>query len=173
MGKDLSVKATLGDLFKSHPKFFLTYHVLDAGYDVLTPLGVALGGAAFYGLGYKPYPTALATMGTAGIIGGSTGMLLGCTRLIGTAIKGDKASPPWNDQGIQQRVDGLSHNFNIRVLENSVWGGVGVAAACMYAAGGPQKLGLSPGVLGVVQGLSLGSAAGSVSGFTCIACNRK
>ena len=167
-----SVKFTLGDMLQSHPKFFLTYHVMDAGYDVLTPLGVMLGGAAFYGLGYKPHPTPLATMGSAGLVAGSAGILLGATRLCATALKGNRASPPWNQDGIQQRVDGLSHNFHIRVMENSVFLGAGVAAACVYAAGGPGKLGLSNGALGVAQAVSLGSAAGTVSAMACIACNK-
>ena len=161
----LQVKHTIGDLLKSHPKFFLTYHVLDAGYDILTPLGVVIGGAAYYGLGFKPFDTPLATMGTAGLVGGSTGMLLGTLRLIKTAATADN----WNETGIEKRVDGLSHNFKIRVLENSVWGGLGLAAAALYVAGGPQKVGFSPGALGVAQGLSLGSAVGSVAGMACIA----
>jgi len=84
------------------------------------------------------------------------------------ARQGESASPPWNDEGIQQRVDGLSHNFKVRVLDLSAWAGVGVAAGAMVLAGGPKKFKFSPGILGVMQGLSLGSALGSLGAIGCI-----
>lgn len=165
------VKWTVGDIFRSHPKLFMTYHVVDAGYDLLTPLGVAVGGLA-YAAGYRPLPNLPQILGTAGLIGGSTGVMLGCARITKVALQGEKASPPWNKEGIQVRVDGLSHNFNVRVLDKSVWLGAAAAAAAVAYVGGPQKVGLSPGPLGYAQAISLGSAAGSVSGMTCIAVTR-
>ena len=45
---------------------------------------------------------------------------------------------------------------------------MGLAAGALALAGGPQKLRLSPGVMGVMQALSLGSTLGSLSAMACI-----
>jgi len=145
----------------------MTYHVMSAGYDAFTPVGATVGGI-LYGIRWRPFPSVLAMMGTGGLIGGSLGMVLGLTTMQKKARQGESASPPWNDEGIQQRVDGLSHNFKVRVLDLSAWAGVGVAAGAMVLAGGPKKFKFSPGILGVMQGLSLGSALGSLGAIGCI-----
>jgi hypothetical protein len=163
---------TVADLFPGQ-RPFLAYHVAGAGYDLLTPVGVAIGGVLHASKLYQPYATMWQTAGTAGLIGGTVGMVLGTTRLAVTAVKGENASPPWDEEGIQKRVDGLHDNFKVRVMDKSVWMGMGAAAAAMYVAGGPQKCGLSPGYLGIAQGLSLGSAMGSVSATACWACTKK
>lgn len=162
-----AVKWTVADLFASNANVAMTYHVMGAGYDALTPVGTLLGGA-IYAVGYRPMP-ALAFMGTTGLLTGTVGMALGLTGMMSTARKGEKATPlPWNEEGVQQRVDGLKHNFKVRILDKSVWYGIGMAGGALLFAGGPAKLGLSKGPLGVAQALSLGSAIGGLSAFGCI-----
>jgi len=67
------------------------------------------------------------------------------------------------------RLDGLSHNFKVRVLDLSVWMGVAISGVVVATVpGGPTALGLSKGSLGVFQALSLGSTLGSLSAMACI-----
>jgi hypothetical protein len=162
-----SVKWTVADLFKSDPKLFMKYHVTSSGFHAATPFGCLLGGV-LYGAGVRRLPTALAMMGTGGIVAGCGGMILGYSMMSKIATKGENASPPWTDDGIQNRVDGLSHNFKARVLDLSAWSGTGLAAGALAVAGGPAKLGLSAGALGVLQALTLGSTLGSLGAFGCI-----
>lgn len=161
------IKNTVADLFKSNAKSAVIYHVMSTPFAVFNTIGVPLGGG-LYGLGFRPFSSALAMMGTTGLVAGCGGMLLGLAGMSAIAAKGEAASPPWTDDGIQQRVDGLSHNFKVRVLDMSVWGGVGLAAGALVLAGGPSKLVLSGGTLGVMQALSLGSAIGGLGAFGCI-----
>jgi len=155
------IQHTVADLFDINDKTFLTYHVASAGFDVVGTVGCLLGGA-LYGLGlYRPFPSALAMMGTTGLIGNGLGMCLGLGKMASIASKGDAAQPlPWNEDGIHQRRDGLKHNFKVRVLDQSAWLGYGLAAGVLLYAGGPSKLKLSPGVLGVGQALNLGASLG-------------
>ena len=173
------VEATVGDLFKSHPKLFLPYHAMSAGYSILTPVGSLLGGLLYYTAGVgssnTTYPSSvLAVMGTSGLLAGSAGMVLGLAKLLQLASQGENASPiPFTTDGIQQRVDGLSHNFMVRILDKSVW--LGAAAGCLIVAGagGPKKVGLSAGAFGVLQAISLGSAVGTLSAIGCVASTKK
>lgn len=158
---------TVADLFKSDKKTFMKYHVMESGYGALTPVGTILGGI-IYGVGVRPFPSALQMMGTTGLVTGVAGMILGLTRMNKVAAQGENAPLPWTDDGIQNRVDGLSHNFKVRILDLSVWSGMGIAAGALVLAGGPVKLGLSKGVGGILQALSLGTAVGSLSAFGCI-----
>jgi hypothetical protein len=158
---------TVADLLKSDKKTFMKYHVMESGYGALTPVGTILGGIV-YGVGFRPSPSALKMMGTTGLVAGVAGMILGLTRMNKVASQGENVSPPWTDDGIQNRVDGLSHNFKVRILDLSVWGGMGLAAGALVLGGGPVKLGLSKGVGGILQALSLGTAVGSLSAFGCI-----
>jgi len=166
-----TVQWTVNDLFKGDNKKFMTYHVMESGYAALTPVGTLLGGV-LYGVGVRPLSSALRMMGTVGLITGVGGMMLGLTRMNVTAAKGEAASPPWTEDGVQNRVDGISHNFKVRILDMSVWSGLSLAAGALILAGGPVKLGLSKGVGGVLQALSLGSAAGSLGAFGCIYSNK-
>jgi hypothetical protein len=84
-------------------------------------------------------------------------------------MKGENATPiPYNDEGVQQRVNGLSHNFMVRIIDLSCWSGMGIAATALLVAGGPSKLRLCTGALGVAQALSLGSAFGGFGAFGCL-----
>lgn len=161
------VRWTVADLFKSDKKTFMKYHVMESGYGALTPVGTILGGIV-YGVGVRPFPSALQMMGTTGLVTGVAGMVLGLTRMNKVAAQGETASPPWTDDGIQNRVDGISHNFKVRILDLSVWSDMGLAAGALVLAGGPVKLGLSKGVGGILQALSLGTTVGSLSAFGCI-----
>ena len=54
---------------------------------------------------------------------------------------------------MQQSVDGLSHNFNTRVIDLSAWSGISLALA---VAGGPSRMKLlSPETWGAIQAVSL------------------
>ena len=160
---------TVADLLRQQSnELQMTYHVLSTPWDVFTPVGGLLG-AALYGTRlWRPYPTLAATMGTTSLFLGGVGMAVGYAGLKGTMAKGETATPPWTPDGIQNRVDGLHHNFKVRVLDKSAWSGMGVAAGVVLLAGGPVKLGLSPGLLGTMQALCLGSSLGSLSAFGCI-----
>ena len=169
-----SVKWTVADICKPYPRLFMVYHVIGTPYDVFTPVGTVLGGLLYTVGVVRPFPSALAMMGTSGLVAGCSGALLGCAGLAKAAWLGEAASPtPWNKDGIQQRVDGLSHNFTVRNLDKSVWLGIGLATGCLISAGGPQRLGLSASTLGVFQALSLGSAVGSVGAFAYIAWTKR
>jgi hypothetical protein len=159
------------DLFNGNNQSYMTYHVMGSGWDALTPVG-SLVGVAAWKLGYRPYPTMLALMGTSSLVAGCAGACLGLIGMRSIASKGEQATPPWTPDGVQNRVDGLRHNFNARVMDVSAWGGVGVAAGTLLYAGGPLKLGLRSGALGVAQALCLGSAAGTVGAFICIAAHK-
>jgi len=168
-----TVKWTIADLFRGNNTLFMAYHVVGAGYDVFTPVGVAVGGVLFATNVYKPFPhSPLACLGTAGLVGGGAGMALGTISLVSKMIAGERATPPFNKDGVKNRVDGLQHNFKVRVLDESVWLGALLATGAVVAAGGPHKLGLSVGPFGYLQAASLGSAAGSVSAMLCIAATK-
>lgn len=155
------VKYTVQDVFKSNPTGLITYHAMALGYDYLSIVGAIVGGASYVAK-YRPYPNILQSIGTGSLIGGCTGVVLGLAAVAGIASKGENASPPWNADGRQQRVDGLSHNFKVRVADLGGWSGVAVAAGTVAAFGGPIKVGLSAGPFGVLQALSLGTAAGTL-----------
>jgi hypothetical protein len=157
-----SVAWTVADLTKVNNKFFMTYHVMASGYDYLTPLGCAIGAGAL------PYTSKFSTLtrlqaaGTGGLIGGTAGMGLGFMLMMKIA---NSKSPklPWDEDGIQTRVDGISHNYRVRAMDLGVWLGMAAAGATMVYAGGPTKLGLSSGTFGKFQAVALGSAMGSVT----------
>ena len=157
-----TVKWTVADLFKVNNKLFMTYHVMGSGYDYLTPVGCLLGAIGLPYTSKFSNLTRLQAAGTGGLIGGGTGMALGL--LLMTSIANAKEPKiPWNEDGIQMRVDGISHNYKVRAMDLGVWIGVAAAGVGLMAVGGnPTKLGLSAGAFGKLQALSLGSAAGSL-----------
>lgn len=162
-----TVPWTVADLFVKNPQVAMAYHVAGAGYDVLTPVGVLVGGL----LSFTPLrknSTPLRMMGTCGLIAGCTGMTVGLLGMVATAKKGDEASPPWNEEGIQQRVNGLRHNYKVRVLDRGVWLGIAAAGGLLVVTRSPARMGLHPSMLGILQALSLGSAVGSVASMACI-----
>lgn len=158
-----TIPHTTADLFLGNKYAFLTYHVSSAGFHALGTVGSLLGGA-MYGAGLFRGGSAinlLSMMGTAGLVGNAAGTALGLTRLAVTAQKGVTATPiPFNEEGVQQRVDGLQHNFKVRVLDASASTGMILAAVALVLAGGPVKLNLSNGLWGVGQAISLGSTIG-------------
>jgi hypothetical protein len=164
------IRTTVNDIFQSNPKLFLTYHVVGAGWDFLCPVGVLLGGS-IYRMGYHgPFRSIYPMMGTTGLMIGSMGSLMGYMGLQQAAAKGELNTPiPYNTEGIQQRVDGLRHNYKVRVMDLCAWTGIIGAATLLVYKGGPSKLIGQPGVFGTIQTLTLGSAMGSVVGFGFIA----
>lgn len=165
---------TVADLFKSSPRLYMAYHTMGSGFDFFTPLGTMIGGG-LYAAGWRPYPTALSMMGTSGLVAGGVGMACGLAALANSARKGEANTPiPWNDECIQMRVNGLSNNFVVRVMDLSVWSGLGVAAGLLVYKGGGSSAAaafggsFSKGALGTLQLLSLGAAAGSLSGMACV-----
>jgi hypothetical protein len=170
-----TMKWAPSDVFKGNPRAYLTYHVASAGYSYMSLLGVTLGGVTSMipAIKMRTFPklTALQAAGTVGIGAGVGGIMLG----LGTMYmmsQSEHPKIPFTDQGIQQRVDGLSHNFQVRVLDASVVGGLASAGGIMMVLGGPTSLGLSAGTLGVLQGLSLGSAVGTLSAVACVEANK-
>jgi hypothetical protein len=173
-----AVSYTVHDLFRSNPKLFLTYHVASTPFDVFNTIGVILG-TGLYGCGVRAPAAVVAQAGntsavaimssTTGLTLGCIGMVLGLTKLSMIASQGENATPiPYNDDGIQQRVNGLSHNFMVRIIDLSCWSGMGLAATALIVAGGPSNLKLSTGTLGIFQALSLGSALGGLGAFGCL-----
>jgi hypothetical protein len=155
------IKFTMADLLKSNPKVLLAYHAMITPFGIFNTAGVLLGGA-LYGVGVRRLPSALAMMGTTGIIAGTAGMALGLSALASKAQKGEEAEPPWNADGIEQRVNGLSHNYKVRAMDLGVWCGSSLALGALLVNGGaaPPSLKLSAGRLGLLQSLSLGSFVG-------------
>ena len=164
-----TVKWAPNDIFKSRPRLFMAYHVMNSGYNYLTPLGVIIGGVVGLsplGAKYLGKFTPLQIAGNGGIIAGALGGTLGLGAMY--RISNSKNPKiPWTDEGIQQRVDGLSHNFHVRVLDLGVFYGLASAGGIILALGGPAAVGLSAGAFGVLQGLSLGSAVGSLGSMSC------
>lgn len=176
------VPYTVHDMLLSNPKAFLTYHVMSTPFFLFNTMGSVVG-AGLYGIGLRTIPArliapAFITSSTSrlavvtsatGLTFGCLGTLLGVAALSRVAMKGDDATPiPYNDEGVQQRVNGLSHNFMVRVVDLSCWSGMGIAATALLIAGGPSKLKLCTGTLGVVQALSLGSALGGLGALGCL-----
>jgi hypothetical protein len=163
-----TVSWTVADLFVKNPKVAMAYHVSSAGYDYMTVVGVAVGGLlSFTPLGKNSTP--LSMMATSGLIGGCTGMAAGLMAMQAVSRKGNEASPPWNEDGIQQRVNGLQHNYKVRALDRGVWLGIAATGGLLAVTRtSPLKWGLHSGTLGVLQALSLGSAVGSVISIGCI-----
>jgi hypothetical protein len=155
------IKFTMADLLKSNPPVFIGYHVMMTPFGIFNTAGVLLGGA-LYGAGVRRLPSALAMMGTTGIVTGTAGMALGLSALVSTAQKGEGAEPPWNADGIEQRVNGLSHNYKVRALDLGVWCGSILALGTLLVNKGaaPPSWKLSAGRLGLLQSLSLGSFVG-------------
>jgi hypothetical protein len=155
-----AVSWTMADLTKVNNKLFLTYHVMTSGYSYLTPLGCAIGAIALPYASKFSNLTRLQAAGTGGLIGGGTGMTLGLLA-IGRIASSKNPKLPFDKDGIQMRVDGLSHNYHVRALDLGVWLGIAAAGATLVYAGGPTKLGLSPGTFGNMQAIAFGSAVGS------------
>ena len=160
-----TIRWTVADLFVSPPKLAMVYHVSGAGYDVMNPAGSLMGGVVALGRmargGTGPY---LPWIANGGLVGGALGITCGLAALYSRARQGEALEPlPWNEDGIQMRVNGLQHNYKVRTLDLSVWAGVAVATA-LYAA---RPKFVPP--LSFLQVLSLGSTLGSLSGMAFIA----
>ena len=160
---------TIGDTVQqvAGNRVFITYHAVITPWALATPVGCAVG-AGLYAT--KLSSSFLQSMATTGLIFGGLGVTVGMALRTRLAMQGEKATAkiPWNDEGIQQRVDGLSHNFKVRVLDLSAWNGLAAATASLVVLGGPVPMGLASGTWGVVQALTLGSSLGSLGGISCI-----
>lgn len=160
---------------KKNSRAAVHYHAISAGYQVLSPVGAVVG-AIVHGTGlWRPFPSAVATMGASGLVFGSVGALLGLQkqrRIASLTSSASSESLPWNDAGIERRADALSQNFVVRVLDLSALCGAGAAAGIVCAKGGPTALGLSSGAVGVLQALGIGTAAGGMSALGCIYANK-
>lgn len=169
------VKWAVNDIFANNKRLFMTYHVMNSGWDYMTTLGSLVGGALYgirLGLGKPPATPALQFIASTTLGFGCFGMCAGLGLMTQTAMQGEgRNGLAWDDDGIQTRVDGLRHNFMVRVMDNSVWSGMLLAGGVMVMAGGPHKIGLRLGTYGMLQGLALGSTVGSLAGMTCVSIN--
>ena len=59
------------------------------------------------------------------------------------------------------RVDGLKHNYTVRIFDKCAWIGIAAGGVMVALSRGPMRLGLSKGLLGIAQALTLGSSLGS------------
>ena len=177
-----TVLFTVHDALRNYPKLFITYHAINTPFCIFNTMGNVIG-AGLYGLGLRTILVRLispslitsstsklaVTTSTMGLAFGCLGMALGVGALSRVILKGENATPiPYNDEGVQQRVNGLSHNFMVRIIDLSCWSGMGLSATALIVAGGPSKLKLCAGSLGVAQALSLGSALGGIGAFGCL-----
>lgn len=161
-----TVKWTVADLFGRPPMLGMVYHVMSSGYDFITPVGAAMG-IILYPVGLRPFGAVslLQQAGNFGLMGGGLGMTLGAAKLTSIVSKGVDQPRPWDEEGMQDRLRGVQHNFKVRVMDLSVWTGVAVAGGTLLVTGGPKSLRLAPGTLGVLQALSIGSTVGSLAGI--------
>lgn len=156
-----TVPWTVNDIFKFNNQIFIAYHCMGTGYDYFSALGCALGGIVLPNTSKFSHMSRLQAAGMGGAIGGGTGMALGLFALVGK-INAKDPPLPWDSDGIQTRVDGLSHNYRIRAMDLGVWLGILGAGGSVLYAGGPLRLGLSNGPVGYVQAIGIGSAVGSI-----------
>lgn len=154
------VKWTVNDLFsESSDETFMAYHVASAGWDFMAPAGCMLGGILYSA--WRPLPF-LQMIGTGGLIAGCAGMCFGTMGMAQAKSKGELAKPlPWNEDGVKMRVDGLKHNYTVRIFDKCAWIGIAAGGALVALSRGPTRLGLSRGLLGTAQALTLGSSLGS------------
>lgn len=161
--ENFKVSWTVADVFsRTSPLLGLTYHCMGSSFDMLTPVGAALG--SVYGFATNQ-PSVLLSTANGGLYAGFIGMGLGLCALGGIAMTGEAAKPPFNRDGIVDRRDRLQKNYVVRTMDRSVWLGLALGAVGLFAKGGPLGLGLAPGTWGVLQGLSLGAAIGSSVGL--------
>jgi hypothetical protein len=152
---------TVADLLngRTNPKTALTYHVMSSGFAAFTPIGI-VAGALVRGAGFRKYP-ALVTMGSTACLMGCFGAFfgyMGMRQASMSANENDKV-PNWDEEGLQMRMDGINHNFKCRLLDLGCWVGIASSAGTLLYTGGPSKIGLSRGPLGIAQGISLGAGA--------------
>jgi hypothetical protein len=157
---------TVADLFYRPPLLALTYHVSSAGYDFFTPVGAVVGGVTSV---FRSGST-IQYVANGGLIGGATGITLGLVGMF-AASKNPNAKLPFDGDGLQTRAQGLKHNYKVRTMDLSAWTGLAIAGGYMAFAGKPTLL--AGGTFGVLQALSLGSAAGSLAGITYITITEK
>jgi hypothetical protein len=157
------VTKIIADIFNKTPKLFMLYHVNKTSFDFLCPIGFIIGGIV-HGTGlYCPYSNILQTMTTFSLQTSYIGMSLGTIGLGNAMWKGETLQPlRWNNDGIQQCVNGMSYNYKVRIMDQSVWAGIAVAAGCVSF----YKYGTSS--------LENGAVTGSLyDGYTCIAINER
>ena len=159
-----TVKWAVADIFEGRNRLYITYHVMFSGWHFFTPMGCLCGSLLWL---IDRSHNLLQTMGTGGVILGVTGMGMGLVGLTASVcLNPDPVNKPWNHAGIQKRVDGLSRNFLVRVVDLGAWIGMVGVVAVVIVYGGPTKLGLSSGMRGTLQSASLGAAAGTVAAIT-------
>ena len=160
-GSFLNVKFTVADVVAKYtsPQAAVTYHVMDSGFAAFSAVGSMVGAAAY---GIRRKQPLLVSMGTYSLALGVVGAAFGYVGLQSAMNKNDPNFPPWNQEGIEMRSNGILHNPRVRVMDALHWGGMGVAAGALVLAGfSPVRLGYSAGALGIAQVLSQGSAVGT------------
>ena len=140
------------DAFSGSSIPYLTYHVAQAGFSFISPIGAVIG--AIVPSIAKTRVTRIQSIALGSLIAGGAGALLGVGGLVRTAYS-DSNKVPWNDEGIQQRVDGLSYNYHVRAVDmgSAIGAGVGLFARTAF---------IPPTALSVPQAMALGVVLGSI-----------
>ena len=150
---------TIANLFRINDTLLAIYHAAGTAWDNLVPFGALLGAVAFQLGIYKPCPTLLQSSGDSAYWTGLIVMVLGVAKLFLMDIR----QPDFPGMATQAKL--LKSDFPKRVMDQSAWIGCGLAVIALLAVGGPLECGLAAGVDGWLQGLSLGTVAGSALGF--------
>ena len=154
----LVVPWTVANLFWINDTLLAVYHAAGTAWDNLVPWG-ALCGAVAHQMGlYQPHSTAWQSAGDAALWTGLGVMVLGIAKLWLFDIR----QPQF--VSMQVLASDLKRDYNKRVMDQSAWIGCGVAAIGLLFAP-PTSYGLTAGSEGVLQGLCLGTVAGSALGF--------
>lgn len=152
---------TIANLFRINDTLLVVYHAAGTAWDNLVPFGALLGAVA-YKAGFNPLSssTVQSAAGDSAYWTGLIVMALGIAKLYLWDVQ-----QPWFVD-MTSRAQVLKEDYSKRVMDQSAWIGCGLAILpILLAEGGAAGLGLAPGGQGVIQGLCLGTVAGSLVGW--------
>jgi hypothetical protein len=152
------------DAFLGFNKPYMVYHSAQSGFSFISPIGAVLG--AILPAVTKTRVTRIQSMALGSLIAGGAGCLLGLGLLAKKASDGENQKLPWNDEGIQQRIDGLSYNYHVRAVDVGSAAGAGAGLFARLAF-------IPPTALSGVQAMALGVVLGSVGANIHVALQKR